>query len=43
MLAGMELNPTIVEVTPENLDQHPGVVCFINPKHPWQQDGLKCL
>ena len=34
MLKDMELNPTIMEVTPENLDQHPGVVCFINPKHP---------
>jgi GNAT superfamily N-acetyltransferase len=34
MLKDMELNPTIIEVTPENLDQYPGVVCFINPKHP---------
>jgi GNAT superfamily N-acetyltransferase len=30
----METNAKIIEITSENLEQHPGVVCFINAKHP---------
>jgi len=29
----MSLEFEIVTVTEKNLDQHPGVICFINPKH----------
>ena len=30
----MSLRYTIVEVTESNLQDHPKVICFINPKHP---------
>ncbi len=29
----MDLKPTIIEVTAENITDHPQVICFINPKH----------
>ena len=35
----MEETVRLVEVTEDNLDEHPQVICFINPKHP--QYGLK--
>ena len=29
----MNLEPEIIDVSPDNLSDHPQVICFINPKH----------
>jgi len=39
----MSLNYSIVEVTEENLSEHPKVICFINPKHPSHGNKLQWI
>ncbi len=34
---------SIVEVTMANIDQHPGAICFINPKHPLYRKKIEWL
>lgn len=39
----MNLKHTIVGVTPDNISEHPQVVCFINPKHEYYQKKIDWL
>jgi hypothetical protein len=39
----MIINTKIVEVTAENIADHPGVICFINPKNEFYQIKIKWL
>jgi len=39
----MIINTKIVEVTSENIADHPGVVCFINPRNEFYQIKIKWL
>jgi hypothetical protein len=39
----MNLETNIVEVTPENITEHPQAICFINPKHPYYNKKVDWL
>ncbi len=39
----MSLCYTILEVTEKNIQDHPKVICFINPKHPSHQNKLSWI
>ncbi|MBD3242663.1 MAG: GNAT family N-acetyltransferase, partial [Chitinivibrionales bacterium] len=39
----MPTNARIVEVTTENLSEHPKIICFINPKHPHYHHKVEWL
>jgi hypothetical protein len=39
----MNLEATIVEVTADNISEHPQVICFINPKHEFYHKKIDWL